>query len=227
MQVVLSVVVPVYNEEATIEPFLRQLLERAGARTEVEILVVDGGSSDATVAMVEACGLTCLCGPRGRAQQMNFAAAQAKGDCLLFLHCDTALPENFGCFCLQVRTISSGWGFFKLRLSGRQWAFRVIERAISWRSRLTGIATGDQAIFVSRDLWQQVQGYRPLALMEDVDLSKRLRSIANPSVVDSAVVTSSRRWEQRGTLKTILLMWYLRLCFSVGVNDGTLARWYK
>lgn len=223
----LSIIVPVYNEAATVQSFIKQLLAQTSALGGVEILVVDGGSGDTTVAVVESCGIDCLVGPRGRAQQMNYAATHAKGEHLLFLHCDTTLPAEFASIWHQVRSAGAAWGFFKLQLTGAQMAFRVIETAISWRSRLSGIATGDQAIFVHKDLWRQVQGYRPLALMEDVELSHRLRRIVKPHVSRAAITTSSRRWEQRGLVRTIVLMWFMRACFFFGVSDKTLARWYS
>lgn len=221
----LSIIVPVYNEEAGIAAFLQQLQAHVGDA--VELLFVDGGSSDSTVAIIRSLGFVCLQGPRGRAQQMNFGAEHASGDYLLFLHCDTILPSTFTEDFSNARASRSPWGFFRLRLSGRKTAFRVIERAISWRSTVSGVGTGDQAIFVSRELWSRVGGYRDLALMEDVDLCKRLRAYDKPVVIPSPVHTSSRRWEQSGVAKTVALMWALRLGFYLGVDDKMLARWYK
>lgn len=222
---ILSIIVPVYNEEADVAAFLQQLTPAVS--NGVEVLVVDGGSDDGTATTVRSLGYTCIDGPHGRAQQMNFASEQASGDYLLFLHCDTILPPIFKQEFAKAHASRVPWGFFKLRLSGRKRVFRVIERAISWRSALSGVGTGDQAIFVSRDLWRQVGGYRDLALMEDVDLCKRLRAYAKPTVMSSTVETSSRRWEQFGVAKTVALMWALRLGFYLGVSDKTLARWYR
>lgn len=221
------IIVPVYNEEEHIGAFFQRLLPVLDSGPDIELLVVDGGSSDRTVSIVRSFGVTCLLGPRGRARQMNFAAAQANTDYLLFLHCDTVLPDTFVADFSRVLSSHALWGFFTLRLTGVPNVFRIIERAISWRSTLTGIATGDQGIFVRRDLWLTIGGYGDLALMEDVELCQRLRRFARPAVIASPLTTSSRRWERRGVVKTVLLMWWLRTCFWVGLDAKTLARWYR
>ena len=128
---------------------------------------------------------------------------------------------------LGVLDESPGWGFFKVRLSGTDWRFRVIERFMNWRARLTRVATGDQALFVSRRLFEAIGGFAEIALMEDVEICKRLRETGPPTVVAIAVTTSSRRWEQRGVLRTVLLMWYLRLRYWLGADPGLLARIYR
>lgn len=222
-----SIIVPVYNEEANVGAFLRQLRRVISGSDEVELLVVDGGSSDDTVRIVESSGAVCLESAPGRARQMNFASAHARGRYLLFLHCDTILPDTFLEVFFHVVASQAPWGFFRLRLTGTDPVFRIIERAISWRSNLVGIGTGDQAVFVRRDVWRNAGGYGELALMEDIDLCRRLRRRSRPAVIAQPVTTSSRRWERHGVLRTVLLMWYLRACFYLGVNDKTLARWYR
>lgn len=223
----LSIIVPAYNEADGVGAFVQQLLACiAEHRQHVELLVVDGGSSDDTVAIVRSFAVRCLQGPRGRARQMNFAAAKARGLYLLFLHCDTVLPPCAFWRLQQAAVASDAWGFFGLALTGKGVAFRVIERAISLRSSLSGIGTGDQAIFVRRDLWQQIGGYGDMPLMEDVELCTRLRRLRRPLVVPERVLTSSRRWEDNGLLRTVLLMWFLRGSFFFGVNPAVLERWY-
>jgi rSAM/selenodomain-associated transferase 2 len=222
-----SIIVPVFNEEGLLGPFLKTLKARVPNSPWVDIVVVDGGSDDRSVMIAEGAGVNVVCGPRGRARQMNFAAERTSTEYLLFLHCDTDLPDSFADTFTRVMTKQTLWGFFSVKLTGPDTVFRVIERAISWRSAWTGIGTGDQAVFVRRDVWLKVGGYRDLALMEDVDLSRRLRKESFPTVVKDCVITSSRRWQQRGVMKTILLMWWLRACFALGVRDQLLARWYR
>lgn len=221
------IIVPVYNEQANVGAFLQQLRGVISGREDVELLVVDGGSSDDTVRIVQSSGVALLESATGRARQMNFAAAHTRASYLLFLHCDTTLPDTFLDDFSRVAASQAPWGFFQLRLTGAAIGFRIIEWAISWRSKLVGIGTGDQAIFVRRDVWRDVGGYAELALMEDVDLCRRLRRRFRPTVIAHPVTTSSRRWERHGLVRTVVLMWWLRACFCLGVNDKTLARWYR
>ena len=224
----LCIIVPTLNEAPTIATFLTQLKSQlADGSDKCHLFVVDGGSDDATCDIVLKFDVVLLNGPRGRAQQMNYAAAKSSADYLLFLHCDTQLPDNFVNHFSQLAEASAPWGFFQLRLSGARWPFRIIEKAITWRSSLSAIASGDQAIFVKRSAWLEVKGYRDLELMEDIDLCKRLRQRAKPYIVPGSVLTSSRRWENRGVIKTVFLMWGLRLAYYFGVSDKTLARWYR
>ena len=165
---------------------------------------------------------------RGRARQQNTGAAAASGDVLLFLHADTRLPAN-----ADERVIGGldrggrGWGRFDVRLTGRHPLLRVIERMIGLRSRLTGIATGDQAIFVRRDWFRRAGGFPEIPLMEDVALSKELKRLGPPLCLRDPVTTSSRRWEERGVMRTMLLMWRLRLEFWLGADPARLAERYR
>lgn len=219
----LSVIIPALNESRSITKTLIALQGlRLGGH---EVILVDGGSTDDTVALAEGLVDQIIHSQAGRAQQMNVGARYAWGDTLLFLHADTLLPDDV------IRRISLSlskreWGRFNLRLSGRNPLFRLIERLINWRSCLTGIATGDQAIFLSRALFQQLGGYTEIPLMEDIDLSKRLKVYSRPACVRSAVITSSRRWEENGILKTVLLMWRLRWAYYRGASAETLAKVY-
>jgi rSAM/selenodomain-associated transferase 2 len=223
----LSVVVPALNEATLLGVTLRALQElrlRGG-----EVIVVDGGSDDGTVSLSQQEADRVLRAPRGRARQMNAGAAAATGDVVLFLHADTVLDPNVD---HVIETALSGgasvWGRFDVRLSGTHPLLRLVERMINWRSRLSGIATGDQAIFVRRDVFVASGGYPDIPLMEDVALCKRLKaSYGRPAALRERVVTSSRRWEQHGVLRTIVLMWWLRLVYALGVDPHRLIHYYK
>lgn len=218
-----SVIIPTLNESASLSFALRQLLASIPYLSEVEILICDGGSSDDTLTQARQFPVIILNSPAGRAKQMNHAAEKAIGDWLVFLHADTHLPNHW----MQLITESNAlWGRFDLRLSGRHWALRVIEKAINLRSRKSAVATGDQALFFRRDFFHQLGGYPDIPLMEDVAISKLARQQQPPACIHEPVVTSSRRWEQNGILRTVLLMWWLRLCFWFGINPETLHRWY-
>lgn len=222
----LSVIVPALNEAEGIAETLRALgpLRERGA----EVVVVDGGSTDATRETAAPLADRVLRAERGRALQQNAGAAAARGEVLLFLHADTRLPEGAD---EAVRTALSRagacWGRFDVRLSGSRPVLRVVERLISLRSHLSGIATGDQAIFVRRELFARVGGFPEIPLMEDVALSRLLRRAGRPARVRRPVVTSSRRWERRGVWRTIFLMWRLRLEYWLGADPLRLAERYR
>lgn len=218
----LSFVIPVLNEADGIAPLLRDLRERyPGA----ELLVVDGGSTDHTVAAARPHCAAVLHSPPGRAVQMNMGAHAASGDYLFFLHADTSPGVPVARLLLYLGR-EPQWGFCPVQLSGGRRAFRVIEWFINRRSRLTRIATGDQMLFVRRELFLALGGYDAIPLMEDVALCKRLRHIAAPLVLDEAVHTSSRRWEQRGVVRTVLQMWALRFAYFAGISPSRLRRIY-
>jgi rSAM/selenodomain-associated transferase 2 len=224
-----SIIIPVLNEAQYISETLAPLqqLRTAGH----EVIIVDGGSHDATLDVSRSYADHVLISRPGRAFQMNAGSDVASGNVLLFLHADTRLPENV---INTIENVLSGheadqafWGRFNVRLSGSARAFRVIERMINIRSCLTSVATGDQAIFISRGLFDRVHGYPEIPLMEDVAISKRLRKYTRSRCLSETVVTSSRRWEQSGVLATVLLMWKLRLYYFFGVSPETLARMYR
>ncbi len=221
----LSIIIPVLDEEAEIADALAALapLRSRG----VETIVVDGGSRDQTVALAAPLADRVIAAPRGRAAQMNAGAAAAMGDVLLFLHADTRLPAAADRLALDGLARSSRqWGRFDVRISGRHPLLRVVAALMNIRSRLTGIATGDQAIFVRRDLFERVGGFPAIPLMEDVALSRLLKRTGEPLCLAPRAITSGRRWERRGVMRTILLMWRLRLAYSLGAAPTRLARLY-
>ncbi len=220
----LSIIIPCLNEEQTIVNSLSTL--QSLRNKQCELIVVDGGSRDRTLSLATSLADKCISSSPGRAEQMNQGAAVAKGDWLLFLHVDTLLPQNVTQTFLQLNEAKKNWGFFSLRLSGANFLFRIIEHAISLRSRITGIATGDQALFVRRYLFFQVKGYADIPLMEDVEFCSRLRRQSSPVVISEIVMTSSRRWEKNGIINTVLLMWCLRLAYFFGVSPKKLHKIY-
>lgn len=220
----LSIIVPVLNEAEVLPSFLETLvLLLAGG---AEVIVVDGGSSDGTVQIIQASKLIILQSPPGRARQMNVGAAQASGDVFLFLHADTLLPA--AAYSAIKRALTSAiWGRFDVNIDGRPWMLRVVARLMNFRSRLTGIATGDQAMFVTRQAFEAVGGFPELPLMEDVEMSKCLKRLSPPQCLREKVTTSGRRWETRGVWRTIFLMWRLRWHYWRGVDVQQLARTYR
>lgn len=164
--------------------------------------------------------------PRGRARQMNAGAAQANADILLFLHADTQLPDNAVESMIQVIADGYCWGRFDVAFDNPKPIFRLIAFMMNWRSRLTGIATGDQGIFVTRQAFDSVGAYPEVALMEDIAISARLKKLGKPCCLKAKVVTSARRWQQYGIFRTILLMWRLRLAYFFGADPNDLAARY-
>ena len=218
----ISVIIPCLNEAKALPLLLASL---QSVRDRIEIIVVDGGSIDGTADIARPLADAVITQNKGRALQMNTGAAVAKGDVLWFVHADTGFTAPL-VDCLVELEACQHWGFFGLRLSGSQWYFRIIGQMISWCSRLQGIATGDQGIFVKADVFKRLGGYPAIPLMEDLALSKQLRAQAIPCVSRLKLVTSSRRWEHRGVIATVLLMWQLRFLYFVGVKPERLAKRY-
>ncbi|HZF80093.1 MAG TPA: TIGR04283 family arsenosugar biosynthesis glycosyltransferase [Rubrivivax sp.] len=222
----LSIVIPVLNEAATIEATLRALmpLRERGA----EVIVADGGSTDATLALAAPLVDRALPAPRGRARQMNAGTAVARGDVVLFLHADTQLPSDGDRLIQHALAGGAAWGRFDVCIVGRPWMLRVVAALMNVRSRLTGVATGDQGIFVRRRVFESLGGFADQPLMEDVELCKRLlRSAGKPACLRARVHTSGRRWETRGVWRTIFLMWRLRWRYWRGESAQTLAEAYR
>jgi len=219
----ISVIVPTLDEA----PVLASTLAAARAADDVEIVVVDGGSRDATVAAARTLADRVLDAPRGRAQQMNVGAQVARGDVLLFLHADTLLPAGYAAAVrgALARADAVG-GRFDVRLDAPGVVFRLTERLINMRSRMTGVSTGDQAIFVRRTVFERIGGYPPLPLMEDIALCRALKRLGVMVALRDAVVTSARRWQRQGVVRTVLLMWGLRAAYYAGVSPVRLARLY-
>jgi rSAM/selenodomain-associated transferase 2 len=220
----LSVIVPTLDEARDIVERL-EALQRLRALGH-EVIVADGGSRDGTPELARPLADRVVRAPRGRASQMNAAAREAGGSALVFLHADTRLPpgaDEAVLAALAART----WGRFDVRIEGRHPLLRVVAFMMNLRSRLTGIATGDQAIFLRRDAFEALGGYAEIPLMEDVELSRRLRRAGRPACLRARVSTSGRRWESRGVLRTIVLMWRLRLAYFLGADPARLADRYR
>jgi rSAM/selenodomain-associated transferase 2 len=220
----LSIIVPVFNEGDRIGEALAALapLRQRG----VEVIVVDGGSNDTTVQSALPSADHVITASRGRARQMNAGAAAADGEVLLFLHADTTLPPDADRLVIDALVGSNRvWGRFDVRIDGPG-SLSVVAAMMNIRSRLTGIATGDQAMFVGRAAFAAAGGFPEIELMEDIALSRRLKAFSPPLCLQQRVVTSGRRWQQRGILRTILLMWRLRLAYFFGAKPAALARQY-
>ena len=219
----LSVVVPALDEEESLPATL------AAARQPgvCEVIVVDGGSRDGTLAVAGPLADRVLRAPRGRAQQMNAGAAAARGDVLLFLHADTRLPAGYAqAVAGALADPAVVGGRFDVRLDAAGLAYRALGRLISLRSRLTRVATGDQAIFVRRAVFERLGGYPLVPLMEDVALSRAMKRAGRVACLNETVITSARRWQRHGVARTVLVMWALRAAYYAGVPPARLARIY-
>jgi rSAM/selenodomain-associated transferase 2 len=217
-----SFIIPVLNEQVSVADLLRDLRE---AYPGSPLIVVDGGSEDDTVAAALPLCDQLLLGERGRARQMNLGGRAASSEYLVFLHADSRPSVSIQRLQTYL-TKNPQWGFCRVTLSGARIGFRVIERFMNLRSRLTSVATGDQMLFVSKTLFDRTGGFDDIPLMEDVAYCKRLRRVSKPLLVAEPVLTSSRRWEEGGMVVTVLRMWLLRLAYWLGVAPGTLWRYY-
>jgi len=224
----LSIIIPVLNEADQIKPSLLKLQDIRNRG--VEIIVVDGGSTDASVQLAKPLADRVLEAGENvsthRARQMNAGAQHATGRILLFLHIDTLLPDQAYQLILGAMELPHVWGRFDVKLSGDHFLFRLIELMMNLRSGLTGIATGDQGIFVTRNAFDQVNGFPDYPLMEDVEISKRLRKLAFPICLKARATTSSRRWESNGIVRTIVQMWWLRFLYFLGTHPRVLVKQY-
>ncbi|MGY6277642.1 TIGR04283 family arsenosugar biosynthesis glycosyltransferase [Methylomonas sp. MgM2] len=221
----ISIVLPVLNETYQLNRILPAL---QALRPLCELILVDGGSSEGYPAFAETMVDQLLVSEKGRARQMNAGAGKAHGNILLFLHADTLLPEQAVHRILTAVERGYRWGRFDVRFDNRQAIYRLIAFMMNRRSRLTGIATGDQGLFVTREVFAAVGGFPEIALMEDIAISDRLKKIGKPCCLHDKVTTSARRWQNHGVLKTVLLMWRLRLAYFFGADpDKLAARYYR
>lgn len=223
----LSIIIPMRNEAAEIAATLSALapLRKSGA----QVIVVDGGSTDTSATLAAPLADVVLHSAPGRASQMNCGAAAANGEVLLFLHADTRLPEHADQLILQglERSSAADWGRFDVQIQGQSRVLKVVAAMINWRSRTFGIATGDQAIFIRRSLFQAIGGFPQQALMEDIEICTRLKKHSPPLCLRQQVQTSGRRWDTRGVWRTIFLMWRLRFLYWIGVPADKIAKAYR
>lgn len=223
----LSVIIPTLNEAENLQHTLAPL--QAMRRRGHEIILVDGGSTDATLQLAHPLVDQIIESSPGRAMQMNAGARQARGDVLWFLHGDTLVPRDADQVIEKTwRDAAHDWGRFNVRLSGGHVLFRVIEAMMNLRSCITGIATGDQGMFIGQRCFESLGGYRDMPLMEDIELSRRLKkNYGRPACIATPLITSSRRWERQGIIKTVILMWRLRLAYFFGANPVELKQRYS
>jgi len=219
-----TVIVPVLNEVRGIDARLTELM--SGLRQRWKIVVCDGGSTDGTVEILSQFPVTVVVSEPGRARQMNAGAALAEGPVLLFLHADTVLPTDFAEKMQAFLQSECHWGRFDVTLDQPSWYYKTISWFINTRSALTGVCTGDQTLFMRLEFFQNLDGFAELPLMEDVEWSLRARKVQWPYRIRTPVITSARKWVEHGVVRTVLLMWWLRLAFRLGVNPHRLHRWY-
>lgn len=219
-----TIVIPTLNEARTLDGMLQDLMSKTAGRWRV--VLVDGGSVDQTVPIADRYPIEVVLSAAGRARQMNAGAQQAQGSLIVFLHADTRLPAGFNELMETFLASDQQWGRFDVRLDANEILLKLTASLINVRSRMTGIATGDQAIFLRRNLFEAIGGFEDIPLMEDIALSKSLKKFSKPFCVESPVLTSSRRWQKKGVVNTILLMWSLRLAYWLGVSPQRLWRWY-
>lgn len=220
----ISIIIPVLNEATKIQSTLTRVLKT----TNVEVIVVDGGSLDETVEIAKSFNVKVISAKPGRASQMNAGATVANGDILLFLHADTLLPNNFDTLiCLALQDAKTIAGAFELRIDAKLWGLRFIEKMVNARSRLFSLPYGDQAIFLKATVFHEVGGFPDLLIMEDFELMLRLRSEGRITILSESVLTSGRRWQKLGVVKTTLINQLVILGYFLGVSPDKLVHFYR
>lgn len=220
--VFLSIVIPVRNDAAALERLRASL--GAPLDPSVEVVVVDGASTDASSEVARRAGWQVVASPPGRGRQLNAGCRAAAGQWLWLLHADSEVPVPALTYLRQLG--GPGWGRFDVRFVAAEGGLRLVAWLMNWRSRVTGICTGDQGIFVHRRLLEAVHGVPEQPLMEDVELSRRLKRLGRPLCPAIALGTSPRRWQRDGLVSTVLAMWGFRLRYWWGADPETLAKAY-
>jgi rSAM/selenodomain-associated transferase 2 len=226
----ISIIIPVLNELKTIAATLASTYPSQ----HIEVIVVDGGSSDGTLDLVRSLGIKVLSSPAGRARQMNAGAAAATGEILLFLHADTLLPPEFDLMIRAVMQLPHAAGSkvavagaFELQIDAPAIGLRSIERGVNWRSRFLQLPYGDQAIFLRSTTFDRIGGFLELPIMEDFDLVSRLKRLGSITIISVPVITSARRWLKKGILKTTLINQVIIIAYLLGVSPHQLMHWYR
>ena len=219
--ITISIVIPTFNEATHLDDTLSTLFASIDPAI-VEVIIADGGSRDQTldIALQFPCQIVNC--ETGRARQMNEGSQRAKGEWLVFLHADSRLPLDWQASVINTQQ----WGFFPVKLSGQRWPFRIIEKAMVLRSSITRVGTGDQGLFFRHSFFRQIGSFAEIPIMEDIAICKQARQLARPAMANSPAITSSRRWEENGIIKTILLMWWLRFAYWIGTSPERLHRIY-
>jgi rSAM/selenodomain-associated transferase 2 len=218
----LSIIIPVLNEADCLDQGLARLFTLQWVKNHAEVIISDGGSEDGSLDIAKRYPCRIVHGNAGRATQMNAASKSAQGKFLLFLHADSSLPEGFNSFI----EADAKWGFYRLRLRNDAFVYRVIEAAINLRTSISHVAGGDQGLYFNRHFFESLDAYPQIPLMEDIAICKTARRLARPLIIRSAITSSGRRWHNQGIIKTVLLMWTLRLAYWLGVDPRRLHKIY-
>lgn len=222
-QCIISIIIPVLDEGAIIGQTLAQLTQYS----KIEIIVVDGGSQDNTVAIASCAAKVVTVTGKGRAGQMNAGADLAQSDVLLFLHADTQLPPNF--VELVTKTLNQNKviaGAFELAIDGSDISLRWLEMLVKLRSRLLSLPYGDQALFIFKQTFQAAGGFADLPIMEDFEFIQRIKSKGKIAIAPAAVTTSARRWLKLGVWQTTAINQLMIVGYYLGISPAKLSKFY-